>query len=106
LMRPGVTGRAEREVGGAVGMGEMETFADPDGAMETRLGRRTPDGAGMPGKRIDIGFRYIGPVALLVRHEPHPVDAIVVVEAGDRNAPATNRKNGAKAHLDERVACG
>jgi hypothetical protein len=104
LVGPGVAGGADREVRGAVGVLEVEGVPHPDRAAVAGRRLRHLDRAGLAGQFRAVALRGVGPRSRARRHEPHPVGAVAVVEAGGADGPVALGEGGGHLDVGERVA--
>ena len=102
LERPDVGGCADREVRGAVLIGEVEAVY-PDRAVVAGFGGGGGEGAGVFGIREGTGY-FKGVLPFVRGHETGFVDAVAVVEAVDGDAPLFAGEGGGDGVVGKGVA--
>ena len=103
-MGPGVAGRADRDVGGAVGIREVESIPDPDRPVIAGRWPRHVDLARLAVELGPVAPGRVAPRARAVGHEAEPVDAATVVETRHVQGAVTLRDAGLQLDLGERIA--
>ena len=104
LVRPGVAGGAERQIGRAVDIGEVVPVAHPYRSMNTLARRRRRKIAGQPVELGRARLRGKFPDTLRVRRKAYPVGAVAVVEARHLDLAVALADHRVERDIDKRIA--